>query len=766
MPTYLTTAIKYWNASLNDDQTMGDNLGCTTGASADWQTWAKSGSGATPPIIITVTHDTGYPMRWYGPYIALAYDWLHDAPGVDAALLAHTRTCLGAWVDYYNEGRLPQRRSPARTTTPSYALGKTLTAIALGGEDGANSDRRWMETVTDLFGTLLVGKGLAGAADPVGMPAGVLAGGDWGEGWQYGPAPSVLEYAAAAQRPRGGGRAPARHGRLDQQPGRPLRAGVGPARRRGLPLQRRLRFEVSDVYPSPNSGPLDAVLTPVPSSDLGGDELGGLRREGPGRQGLVHLERARGGAHGHARGLHRAARSPPPWRCGTSARGTRDMVFARTDAWMPDAFWGVFSSPPQVNSDHHHFSAGNVVFSRGADHLLVDPSNYGEPGTLETDAPTVDSPGVMGDYAPSQTPWSEAELLWARGTADAVFAARGDFARAFTWNNEMCDIKYAHREWVMLPEGEVVTVDRAQTADATHNLYVSLHANTAGTLKLQDAVGDGHGGRLEGRVIHGGRDVGRKDRDRAADGHGQLRLPVRRLHERALRERSLHGQDPGSVGGGGSCDRRARRDGGRGGRRFVERRRHRPRAEAEHGRRRRVRLPRHEAELRRRLERRRRRRGRDDDLRRAGRLGGTTHRLRRARSRRTDSRRSRRRRRGGRCVVIRSRRARASPVTPRCSRCRRRSDGCKVSPDTDVAAPACLRPGGGLSSRRSSGASARRRAAAVAAAAAGTARRAANVTGSGCSVASSIIPPATRARARLAGVRGAARHASAESVPG
>ena len=38
----------------------------------------------------TVTHDTGYPMRWYGPYIALAYDWLHDAPGVDASLLAHT----------------------------------------------------------------------------------------------------------------------------------------------------------------------------------------------------------------------------------------------------------------------------------------------------------------------------------------------------------------------------------------------------------------------------------------------------------------------------------------------------------------------------------------------------------------------------------------------------------------------------------------------------------------------------------------------------
>ena len=46
-------------------------------------------------MIITVTHDTGYPMRWYGPDIALAYDWLYNAPGVTPALQAQTRVCLG-----------------------------------------------------------------------------------------------------------------------------------------------------------------------------------------------------------------------------------------------------------------------------------------------------------------------------------------------------------------------------------------------------------------------------------------------------------------------------------------------------------------------------------------------------------------------------------------------------------------------------------------------------------------------------------------------
>src|SRR6266700_5823918 len=191
---YLTAAIKYWNAALNDDANLGDGLGCVAGVSTNWQSWT---SGSAPPIILTVTHDTGYPIRWYGPYIALTYDWLHDAPGVDEPLRAHTRTCLTAWVDYYTKLGYHHDEAGANYNA-GFALGKTLTAVALGGENGTNGDRIWSETVTDLFGTLLVGKGLAGTADPVGKPAGVLVGGDWGEGWQYGPL-SVTEYAVAAR---------------------------------------------------------------------------------------------------------------------------------------------------------------------------------------------------------------------------------------------------------------------------------------------------------------------------------------------------------------------------------------------------------------------------------------------------------------------------------------------------------------------------------------------------------------------------------------
>jgi hypothetical protein len=69
-----------------------------------------------------------------------------------------------------------------------------------------------------------------------------------------------------------------------------------------------------------------------------------------------------------------AAQSTPPplWYV---AEGTREL-YART-AWTPSAYWGVFMSSPQIDSDHQHFAASNFVFSRGSDDLIVDPSPYG-----------------------------------------------------------------------------------------------------------------------------------------------------------------------------------------------------------------------------------------------------------------------------------------------------------------------------------------------------------------------------------------------------
>lgn len=465
-PKYLTQAIKYWHAALDDDQVIGDGLGCVAGVDTDWQSW--NGDPPAPPVILTVTHDTGYPIRWYGPDIALAYDWLHDAPGVDAALLDQTRVCLGAWIDWYGANGYHHDEVGANYNA-GFVIGKALSAVAIG-DDGGAAGHLWQETVDDLFPNLMVGKGLIGANGAIGAPAGVLVGGDWPEGWQYGPL-SVLEYSVAARALSvNGAPQPELDAWVDSIAIRYLHATVPDESGSWAGGD----FDDESVYVPPNVNVLDAVLAGNASDTAAGWAafMKGAQGAGPGVYFYNALAEARS-----VTPIDFTASSPAPSRWYV-ARGTR-ALYARSD-WTAGAFWSVFSSSPSNVSDHMHYAASNFVLSRGADHLVVDPSVYGEPSTLATNAVSADSTIAQDDYGMTQTPWSEAELVWARGTADAVYAARSDFAKAFIFSDTPSDIPYAHREWVMLPEGEVVTIDRVHTADAAHLMYVRFHTNTGG----------------------------------------------------------------------------------------------------------------------------------------------------------------------------------------------------------------------------------------------------------------------------------------------
>src|ERR1041385_8469452 len=75
----LATAIKYFRVLLDDYQTVGDGAGGDS----------------------VVTHDTGYAMRTFAPYSAVAYDWLYDAPSMTEDLRAHARARFDKWVSYY-----------------------------------------------------------------------------------------------------------------------------------------------------------------------------------------------------------------------------------------------------------------------------------------------------------------------------------------------------------------------------------------------------------------------------------------------------------------------------------------------------------------------------------------------------------------------------------------------------------------------------------------------------------------------------------------
>ena len=106
-------AIRYFRALLNDLEIVGDG---------------KGGDGAA-------SRDHGYALRALGPYSALAYDWLHDAPGVDAELLALARKRFKAWTDWYAENGY-RARSPGTNYNAGYVFAATLIAVAQGGEAG------------------------------------------------------------------------------------------------------------------------------------------------------------------------------------------------------------------------------------------------------------------------------------------------------------------------------------------------------------------------------------------------------------------------------------------------------------------------------------------------------------------------------------------------------------------------------------------------------------------------------------------------------
>ncbi len=489
---YLTQALLYRGASLSDDKSIGDGLGCTPGVSTDWQTWAKSGnSDGAPPVIVTVTHDTGYPMRWYGADIAVTYDWLYAEPSA-SALIAQTQVCLPNWVDYYT-GYGYHNDEAGANYNAGYIAGKAFAAVALG-TDGGQDGHLWSQIVDDDFATLLVGGGLAGLDGGVGTPAGVMVGGDWGEGWQYGPY-SVLEYAAAATVLEANGASlPAMDAWTSSLVLRSLYAtlpngtsmfcGTGDC-------------DLTSLDQTLNPSQVDAVLI-GPSSDEAASWAASLKA-GLGPVSVNAGESYIFDAIAETRAVTPAdytKQTPAPglWYL---ARGTREM-YVRT-AWNDaNAFWGVFCSEPVLNSDHQHWVASSFAFTRGADDLIVDSSPYGGYNSSDANAVGADSsiiPSGDENYATSQTTWSKADLRWARGTSDATYAARSDFAHGFDFQTTPSDITYAHREWTMLPEGEVVIIDRVHTSAAANNMYVTLHTNTGGGgLKLSNGLYQGTAG--------------------------------------------------------------------------------------------------------------------------------------------------------------------------------------------------------------------------------------------------------------------------------
>ena len=460
---HAATALKLWRALLEDVVTLGDKKACVAGAVA-------------PAAIAAIVRDAGYAIRFIGPHTALVYDWMHDAPGVTEALRQQTRDCFRAWVTYYTQqGYL--NTEPGANYHAGYVAAKTLIAIAEAGEDGTAGDTIWTQAVDDVLTKQLLGNGMAtsNGGIPKGSFNGALVGGDWPEGWQYGPL-SVIEYAAASRALREQGIDIGAMGQWASDLTLRHVYGLLPDKS-GMYVGGDTESEA--FFSSPSGSPLDATLL-GPSSDQAAGWAAFLNQQLFG----AGVRKTLWQALADTRAVTAVDPTPtaatpglPPWFL---ARGPRNL-YARS-AWTTTAFWSVLTSAPRVVDDHQHMDASSFVFVRGGDSLIVDPSPYASRSSLTSNALTLESNVVVGDYKPSQTSWSGADMPLARGTASGVVAARADFANAFNFSSTASDIKLARRDWVFLPEGEIVTIDHMRTPSATAKAYLRFRTPAALTV--------------------------------------------------------------------------------------------------------------------------------------------------------------------------------------------------------------------------------------------------------------------------------------------
>jgi hypothetical protein len=454
------TALIYFKALLDDRTTVGDGKGGDKSA----------------------TRDSGYAIRALGPYTALAYDWLHDHPDMDEALLARARQRFKAWTDWYvKEGY--RASHPGNNYHAGYVAAATLMAIAQGGEAGPDGARLWTKVVDQIFEEQL----LPAARD------GVLTGGDWGEGWQYGPL-SVAEYALAARAVAAQGVDVAPMGQWLEDLFLRTVYAMTPTGERTVVVG-DTQSHVPHIHV--NRLTLEAVL--VGPAPLQAQQWARAEIDRIGEFESDDLKYVLYSALAEARDAK--AVPYPRESMGTAyfAPGT-SIIYARS-GWDKGAVWFAAFCSSTIDVDHLPPNAGNFVLSRGRDHAIVDPSPYGSLSSLTSNAPGIEATGQPDGYVPSQTFWSkDTGFRWKLGLPGGALVARCDYADQWRFREVASPIKLATRDLVLLPyrdesgaeSATLLVLDRARTEEPGHGLHLRFR-----TPVELDQIGNGGAGKLK-----------------------------------------------------------------------------------------------------------------------------------------------------------------------------------------------------------------------------------------------------------------------------
>ncbi len=391
-----TTALKYLQALLDDRLKIGD---------------AKGG-------LEVVRHDSGYPIRTFGLATAIAYDWLHGAPGMTPELKKSALDHLSAWIAWFKEKGY-QKDKPIANYYAGYFGTVGMAGIAFEGEDPRGAELR--KTAQAMWK-----RGVVPEMTKV-------EGGQWPEGWQYGGMAAAV-FAIYADTEKVVGDLPFLHEMVDY-------------RRHSLFPDGVHAYDNGDWSKKPAEAQpheMWAALVALPPGDPAAARARTLAK-------LVKSERDEQWTWLEAIVEDPAAptEAPDPKVTSYLAKGT-GTAFART-AWSPGAVWASINAGPYL-SDHQHLDQGHFEIVRGGDALLVDGGGYGAGSSTSHNTLLVEDDGDTMIYSPNQTAESSGANIARFEDAGTFAYALADFGAAYNpakfKGNGRRSLERAEREWV------------------------------------------------------------------------------------------------------------------------------------------------------------------------------------------------------------------------------------------------------------------------------------------------------------------------------
>jgi hypothetical protein len=372
-------AIFYLRAMLNDQSRVGDEKGGEK----------------------VVRANSGYPIRAYGVYAALAYDWLHDEPGMDELRPLIVKR-LDEWLDWYAEdGYL--RDSPYSNYFWGYYASLAMAGIATDGEADEAAD--WLSKSL----SILEGKIIPGFHAR-------LRGGEWAEGWQYGQlvAMEVGLLVDALHTATG----------ADYSVRLPWLGEIIDA------YLHRMHPDRTSVYG--NGTQAERPPPPDPSGLYGA--LLVLRWANPDAAAKARfLIRRLSPEHHNERlwfafavdepaGVEKDPRSPTVLSYHLPGPG---QTFMRS-SWKENAVWVAFQAGPRVAIDHEHNDQGHFEIWRGHDALAGDFADEAGYATINHNSILIDDRGEVLRYVPSQGVYGRRSRTIRWNDSGAAVVAVGD----------------------------------------------------------------------------------------------------------------------------------------------------------------------------------------------------------------------------------------------------------------------------------------------------------------------------------------------------